>query len=43
MPCVLVLEKLELPPWSKIMNNNLTSMISFPVYLTPKNVIAMAA
>ena len=43
MPCVLVLGKLELPNWSKIMNNNLDGMISFPHYLTPKTVLAMTA
>ena len=43
MPCVLVLGKLDLPNWSKIMNNNLDSMISFPHYVTPKSVLAMTA
>ena len=43
MTCVVVLKPLELPPWSKIMNNNLDGMISFPVYLKTQSVIAIAA
>ena len=43
MTCVVVLKQLELPPWSKIMINNLSGMISFPVYLKSQKVIAIAA